>query len=353
MPVKDAKLREICEEMRALTARIRAEPVTFNDSAARHIISLLRPGPGLLAELRPPPPPGSERKRKALTDDLGSGEHDPDVRDEDSSAGEPAQMSAEEIRFLHDLQPEIEARNEVVPVTTSINLEAQVVPLPHQRRSAAMCLHAAGTRLKGGILAQKSGQTQDLTLLLLVALGSKPRDGPSVVVMPRSRCRRFMEEITESFTTGTMPALWLKDNSVGPLQLGGYKLVVVSYEYVETGKTEVIPKRPKVTLLSGIWNLDGAKKIGRYLCLHNADAMKKHNGQAFAAIKKLRSRFEGCFVTTGTPLNNSWADLFMPANLITGGESTTRSRPSEAFANGIMEAVTIDDGGESSTLEAR
>ncbi|KAK3639492.1 hypothetical protein LTR56_012463 [Elasticomyces elasticus] len=103
MPVKDAKLKEICEEMRALTARIKALPVTFNDSAARDIISMLRPGPGLLAELRPPPPPGSEH-------DLGSGEHDPDVSDEESGAGEPAQISAEEIRFLHDLRPETVSR---------------------------------------------------------------------------------------------------------------------------------------------------------------------------------------------------------------------------------------------------
>ncbi|KAK3639493.1 hypothetical protein LTR56_012464 [Elasticomyces elasticus] len=149
-----------------------------------------------------------------------------------------------------------------------------------------------------------------------------------------------------------MPALWLKDNSVGPLQLGGYKVIVVSYEYVEW-EHRSMTKFPKDMEDYEKARPRSPRSDQRYLCLHKADATKKHNGQAYAAIKKLRSRFEGCFVTTDMRLDNSWAELFMPANLITGGEPATRSRPSEAFANGIMEAVTIDDGGESSTSEAR
>ncbi|KAK3644121.1 hypothetical protein LTR56_004128 [Elasticomyces elasticus] len=94
--------------------------------------------------------------------------------------------------------------------------------------------------------------------------------------------------------------------------------------------------------------MDGFQSIGRYLCLLKADAMEKHSGQVFAAVKKLRTSFDACFVATGTALEDTWAEFFAPASFMKGCGPATRSRPSEAFANGIME-----DGEETSTLETR
>ena len=69
-----------------------------------------------------------------------------------------------------------------------------------------------------------------------------------------------------------MPALLLNRKNVSPLDLGQYKIVVTSYRYVSaeyervakfkkqmedyrTEKSDVVPKRPHLTLTSGVWEM--------------------------------------------------------------------------------------------------
>jgi len=124
-----------------------------------------------------------------------------------------------------------------------------------------------------------------------------------------------------------MPALHLVDPNTSPFDLGRYRIVVTSYNYVvaehkriakfvedmesyRQGKNSVVPKRPTVCLLSGVWKLPGAKPIGRYLVLDEADAIKDRHSRAYAAIKELRESCVCCLPITGSPLDGTWADVF-------------------------------------------
>lgn len=77
----------------------------------------------------------------------------------------------------------------------------------------------------------------------------------------------------------------LEDKSISPFDLCKYDVVVTPYKFVQLeqsrldkfkqqmqdyrdGTSDVVPKRPHVALLSGIWDMDGVKPlhwIGRRL----------------------------------------------------------------------------------------
>lgn len=147
---------------------------------------------------------------------------------------------------------------------------------------------------------------------------------------------------------GKVRALLLNDNNFSPFDLYRYDIIVTSYNYVvseaarlakfdrkmedyEQHKTSNAPRRPKVTLLSGIWKMDGVQCIGRYLALDEAHAVKNHSGRSYAAIKQLRENFLVCFPTTGTPLDNTWADIFALLSLLRGHPFTSMLRMREVF----------------------
>ncbi|KAI7380938.1 hypothetical protein KC336_g18904 [Hortaea werneckii] len=145
-----------------------------------------------------------------------------------------------------------------------------------------------------------------------------------------------------------MPTLLLEDKNVGPVELCSYKLIVVSYSYLvseyerlikfdqemdqyEKGSRVVPPKRPKVTLLSDVWKMDGVQGLGRYLCLDDAHTFKNIDSRVYRAVKELRTRFVACYPTTSTPLDNTWVDCFAPLSLLRGHPFTSMHDMLEMF----------------------
>ena len=231
------------------------------------------------------------------------------------------------------------------------------------------------------IYADLPGLGKTLALLMTFVIGRKPGDGPSVVVAPASCCRQWMEEIRSQFeevcTTfestlnfsmlyltvnilqGTLRALLLADSSFLPHDLYQYDVIITSYNYVvsessrlakfdkqmedyEKGKTTLPPKRPRVVLLSGIWRMDGVRLMGKYLALDEAHAVKNHSGRSFAAIKQLRERFLVCIPTTGTPLDNTWADIFALLSMLRDHPFTSMLRMREVFTDGLLQPKKKD-----------
>ena len=114
----------------------------------------------------------------------------------------------------------------------------------------------------------------------------------------------------------------MNDNNISPFDLFRYKIIVTSYGHVvseyrriaefkssielyKQGKNIVVPKRPNLTLLSGIWEMDGARMLGRHLVLDEVHPTKNTTTQAYAAIKMLRKRFICCLMLGGTPLDDT------------------------------------------------
>ena len=142
----------------------------------------------------------------------------------------------------------------------------------------------------------------------------------------------------------------MNDSNVSPFDLFRYKIIVTSYGHVvseyrrlakfekgmelyEQGKNIVVPKRPKLTLLSGIWEMDGVRMLGRHLVLDEVHAIKNTSTQTYAAIKMLRKRFTCCLMLSGTPLDNTWEDIYSLLSMLRGHPFVSMLRMREIFTD--------------------
>ncbi|KAL8878047.1 MAG: hypothetical protein Q9198_004062 [Flavoplaca austrocitrina] len=362
----DEQISNICDELRALQSNIAALPRTPDRSATHAINKLFCRGEGVLAKLQQPAGfQGKRTKQRSNEDGHSSSEAgdcsddqdfdldpqakpDQDVLDDPSNKGRLGVNNA--LEFLKGLETEIATRQQLPPVAPPASLHANIKPFAHQLRATALCLHAEDTPFKGMIYADLPGLGKTLALLMTFSIGRKRGDGPSLVVVPASCGRQWIEEIRVQFQEGKVRALLLNDNSISPSDLYRYDVIVTSYNYVvseaarlakfdrqmeeyEQYKTSLAPKRPKVTLLSGIWKMDGVQHIGRYLGLDEAHAIKNYSGRSYAAIKQLRESFAVCLPTTGTPLDNTWEDVFALLSLLRGHPFTSMLRMREVFTD--------------------
>jgi SNF2 family DNA or RNA helicase len=150
---------------------------------------------------------------------------------------------------------------------------------------------------------------------------------------------------------GTLRTLLL-DKSMTPFDLRAYDVIVTSYSFItseaarlakfdrcmaeyEKKKTHIVPTRPKVTLFSGIWKMDGVQHIGRFLAFDEAHTIKNHSGRAFAAARTLRAIFSVVILATGTMLDNTWADAFALVSMLAGHPFTTMLRMRETFTDAL------------------
>jgi hypothetical protein len=144
------------------------------------------------------------------------------------------------------------------------------------------------------------------------------------------------------------------ENSMSPFNLRSYDVIVTSYTFLTSEaarlakfdqhmedyrqeKTNILPERPHVILLAGIWTMDGVRHIGRFLAFDEAHTVKNHAGRAYAAAKRLRDLFKVCILSTGTMLDNSWADTFALVSMLRGHPFTSMLRMREIFTDGLQQ----------------
>lgn len=149
-----------------------------------------------------------------------------------------------------------------------------------------------------------------------------------------------------------MRALLLNDKSITPFDLRGHDVIITSYSFVtseaarlakfdqrmvdyEKKRTHIPPVRPRVTLLSGIWAMDGVNFLGRFLALDEAHTIKNHSSRVYAAARKLRDQFVVVLLATGTMLDNTWADVYALVSLLRGHPFTNMLRMREVFTDGL------------------
>jgi SNF2 family DNA or RNA helicase len=166
--------------------------------------------------------------------------------------------------------------------------------------------------------------------------------------------------LTVNVSQGDLRALLLTDSNFLPNDLYRYDVIITSYNYVasessrmakfdrqmedfEQRKTSLRPKRPRVVLLSGIWKMDGVQLLGRYIALDESHAIKNSNGRTYAAIKQLRERFLVCLPTSGTPLDNTWTDIYAPLSLLRGHPFASMLRMREVFTDALLDSTKKKD----------
>ena len=86
------------------------------------------------------------------------------------------------------------------------------------------------------------------------------------------------------------------------------------------------PTRSHLTLLTEVFDMLGAKKLGQYLVVDEAHAIKNTSGRTCTAVAQLRSLFTTCLMLTGTPVDNTWMDSFALLSLIDGHPITSPTR---------------------------
>lgn len=236
-------------------------------------------------------------------------------------------------------------------------------------KAAAAIVQADQSKFKGLILADPPGFGK--TLIALMAIATTPREGlgPSVVVAPTS-CRRqwgveaqkYFEKVRETERSvtmaladthqGKMKVLSLAPGEkISPLELYKYDVVLISYQqarseltrinkYLEAvheykaGKTEKLPTRPHVTLLSGIFDdKRGLTILGKFLILDEAHVAKNPDGKPYEALQHLRARFDTCIMMTGTPLDNTWIDSYALLSMMRNHPITSLTRMGLAFTS--------------------
>lgn len=229
-------------------------------------------------------------------------------------------------------------------------LKAHVKPFPHQWRATAVALQARETDFHGFILADPPGLGKTLSAIMALAKTSQVGRGPSCVIAPSSCCRQWKAEIDHNFDDMPVIILTAAHHVSSVDVFSKYKVVVASYHYVaaefrrfrqfakrlrefRSGEASTMPKRPLVTLLSGLLQQEGAKRLGEYLVLDEAHHIKNFQSLTYWAIKKLRQSFGTCMMMTGTPLDNTWLDVWSLLSMLSGHPITSIKRMRQAFTD--------------------
>ncbi|KAL2016391.1 hypothetical protein VTK56DRAFT_3813 [Thermocarpiscus australiensis] len=285
---------------------------------------------------------------------------DPDRESNDEDEDEDEEEEEEEddefdestlVRYLEGLYDAIKDKHQQRDPAVVPGLKPGIAPYPHQERAAAMMMRAGETDFKGLVIADPPGSGKTLSALMAIAATPGAGRGPSVIVTPSSRCRQWMTELEALFGKDTMQAYILTSaGGISPLELVKYKVIITSYNTVSaeygrlnkyryemeqytTGQTQRPPKRPMASLLSGVIEqmTEDRHRLGEYLILDEAHAIKNTASRTYAAIEMLRSFFNTCIMMTGTPLENTWTDGFALLSLLSGHPITSLARMRLAF----------------------
>ncbi|KAM0327376.1 hypothetical protein ACHAPQ_007392 [Fusarium lateritium] len=210
----------------------------------------------------------------------------------------------------------------------------------HQALAVGAALLASKSRFKGMILADSPGLGKTLTALSVIAL----RGGTAIVVAPPSCVTQWKQEV-HRFFGNSMPCISLLAEQATPVQLHQYRIVITSYHQIaaELGRKErylaavveydaqnpgskTRPKRPSLTILSGILEQQGAKPLARTLILDEVHMVKNTSSRMFRAIHRARQLTNFCLMMSGTPVDNTWFDLYAMFSLLYGHKINTQRR---------------------------
>lgn len=224
-------------------------------------------------------------------------------------------------------------------------LRPDVVPYDHQAAGASVIKDAIDSPRQGIIIGDLPGLGKTLQVLMAMASARELGDGPCVVICPSSCVSQWKQEAAKFFyevswferhylrlkeamltvePQSNMKTIVLVGETVTPVDLFKYQLVITSYSQVVSDLVRrrkflkdidshipgtMLPKRPALTLLSDIFT-SNTKLIGKMLVLDEAHYFKNPKSRAYLVISLIREFFQGCVMLTGTPLDNTWKDIF-------------------------------------------
>ncbi|KEY66819.1 hypothetical protein S7711_09502 [Stachybotrys chartarum IBT 7711] len=354
----------LLQEMLALVEMFKAERLPARGMDL--IISQLRPGIGLLGSDEVPttnnpsapeitasssrPTQHSSAPENEISGEVVDSTADAEEYSDSDNDENEDDITFEEEDFIDFLQG---AHDTIIEKLKAPNfkhvsrLRSGFLPYEHQKRAAGVIAKANESGFNGILLADPPALGKTLSSLLVPISEHTPGQGPVIVIAPNSCTQQWVDEISKMYGESAS-VLLLKGDSVSAFKLFKYTAVVASYHHVAAelgrltrfvqridavrkGKSRHLPKRPTVALLSGIWEMEGAKPLSQYLILDEAHTIKNARTRMYAAVAKLRSHCKFCIMLAGTPLDNTWIDSFAYLSLLDSHSITSLARMKLAF----------------------
>ncbi|KAK0125596.1 hypothetical protein ONS95_000396 [Cadophora gregata] len=258
-------------------------------------------------------------------DEKGLQEDDEDLVDEDDE--DSVRDLSELVDWLNALKPHILGLHSVLHgICPSLRIQAR----NHQLVALGKVEFNRTTDLKDTMIADPMGLGKTLVAIMALANAAPSAKRFSMIVATSSCIKQWEDEITKFLQPNTLKILVLRDPNTSPLELLKYDVLLISYHFVmaqykkmmkflksvEQIKQGVnaLPKRPNTTIFSDIFYSQDTKCP--YLVLDEVTAVKNTSSATFLATEELKSLAESTIMLTGSPVDNTWFDLYAYTQLI-------------------------------------
>ncbi|KAF5530049.1 global transactivator [Fusarium mexicanum] len=358
---------EAAAEIAAVAKRLEKFEPPSPALTSQYWTALLRPGDGFVRQRNTASFENNENSEKDISgSDPDQGEDNGSLEDgcTDALAVKSGYNEQEFITFFEQIHDDIVAKYRAPDPGPIPGLKDNVSLFDRQKRAVAVALKQKDSRFQGMILTDPPGFGKTLSALATISVSvakNGSTKGPCVIIASLSCCRQWMAEIDRFFGKDQMPAICLVGETLSPLDLYKYKVVVTSYSYVSAEVTRthnfligiqdykrgVItqpPKRPMLVLLSGIHKQEPRKPMGEWLILDEAHTIKNHRSRTYHAISSLREQFNACLMMTATPLDNSWTDLYALISMLKGHPITSFVLFNAAFRQSLDSGPARPEG---------
>ncbi|KAJ4373383.1 hypothetical protein N0V83_003678 [Neocucurbitaria cava] len=135
---------------------------------------------------------------------------------------------------------------------------------------------------------------------------------------------------------GVIRVMVVRDPTIPPTTLLKQDVIIVSYPFVmsrhrkkvrylekiadmkKTGGQGILPERPNLCFFSEIFEPKNNGPKSPYIILDEVNAVKNSRSLTFAAVLELRKQCDVCLMLTGSPIDNTWPDIFSFLQFVEG-----------------------------------
>lgn len=146
-----------------------------------------------------------------------------------------------------------------------------------------------------------------------------------------------------------MRVLVVRDASILPHELINYDILLVSYHFVmaqhrkidkyldsvrrvKEGEVGITLERPNISIFSEIFFKNNGIK-SPYLVLDEVNAVKNPHSRTFLAVQELRTQADTCIMLSGTPVDNTWLDVYALLQFVGGHDINTKRKMQVMFGD--------------------
>jgi SNF2 family DNA or RNA helicase len=223
--------------------------------------------------------------------------------------------------------------------------------------------------LKAMLIADPPGLGKTLISMMAVVKAMADARRFSIVAVPSSCMEQWCGEFEKFFVPvclshfvfnthqtltnrlqGSVRVLPVRDPTIQPTTMLKHDAIIVSYSFVMSQYRKALkyrekiarfkkdgahpaPHRPDISIFSEIFSPDNNDVSSPFLVLDEAHAIKTECALTFAAIFELHEQCDNCLMLTGSPLDNTWKDVFAFLQFVKGHNLSAKHRMIRLLGN--------------------